>query len=288
MPNDNFNSYCESLLVEYNRRNTQATRRRIDELCNILRRNGNHVVQPMFGGSVNRGTDVNGISDVDVLLIVNQSSLANQQPAEVIAYVRDTINRQMFFNTVRKVRKGNLAVTVEYPDDAEIQILPAIRRDSGGVRIAQPGSTGWSNTVQLERFAEQLRRVNQAKGSRVIPVIMLAKALADCFIKKRDNKIRGYHMEALAIDAFRNYQGDLGSKSMLIHLLGCSITAVMRPIADATGQSRFVDGYLGSVEFPGNADVRQPTSGRCAERSGVASQEHSSTSCSASTETGIS
>ena len=81
MPNDNFNKYCESLLVNYNRRNTQATSRHVEGLCNILRQEGNHTVQPMFGGSVQRGTDVNGLSDVDVLLIVNESSLANHPPS---------------------------------------------------------------------------------------------------------------------------------------------------------------------------------------------------------------
>ena len=202
MSNDNFNRYCESLLVNYNQRNTQATRRHVEALCNILRRDGGHTVQPMFGGSVSRGTDVNGLSDVDVLLIVNESSYVSQQPATVIASVRDTIRQRLPDNSVRS---GNLAVTVEYSDGTEIQILPAIRRDSGGVRIAQPGSTRWSDTVQLERFAEKLENVNQAKGSRVVPVIMLAKALADCYITRRDRKISGYHMEALAIDAFRSY-----------------------------------------------------------------------------------
>ena len=74
--------------------------------------------------------------------------------------------------------------------------------------------------------------------------------MADCFITRQNRKIGGYHMEALAIDAFRNYPGDHDSKSMLIHLLGYSITAVMRPIDDPTGQSRFVDGYLGPSGSP--------------------------------------
>ena len=104
--------------------------------------------------------------------------------------------------------------------------------------------------MQADRFAEQLLNVNQANGSRVVPTIKLAKALADCFITRQDRKISGYHMEALAIDAFRNYQGDRDSRSMLIHLLGHSVRAVTRPIADATGQSRFVDGYLGQSGSP--------------------------------------
>ncbi len=242
MQRDNFNSYCESLLAQYNRRNTQATRRRIDGLCNILRQEGNHTVQTMFGGSVGRRTYVNGLSDVDVLLIVNQSSLVNQPPSKVIQYVRDTIQRRLPSNSVSA---GRLAVTVDYSDGTEIQILPAIRRESGNVRIARPGSTRWSNILQPDRFAEELAQVNQANGGRVLPTIKLAKAMADCFITNQDRKISGFHMEALAIDAFRNYTDDRDHKSMLVHFLRHSTRAVMHPIADPTGQSRHVDEYLG-------------------------------------------
>ena len=80
MPDDNFNKYCEDLLVTYNRRNTKALTRHLESLCRFLREEGNHVVQTIFGGSVQKGTYVTGLSDVDVLLIVNESSLLNQPP----------------------------------------------------------------------------------------------------------------------------------------------------------------------------------------------------------------
>ena len=204
MLGNNFNEYCEALLVRYNRRNTQAVTRHLESLCNILRQEGNHVLQTMFGGSVRRRTHVNGLSDVDVLLVVNQSSLLNQPPARVIEYVRETIQGRLPQNCVRA---GNLAVTVNYARGIEIQILPAIRTGTGGVRIAEPGSTRWSNVVQPENFARELAEVNQAKNGRVVPVIKLAKAMADCLITRQGWKIRGYHMESLAIDAFRNYRG---------------------------------------------------------------------------------
>ena len=252
MTANEFNQYCEGLLVQYNRRNTAATTRHIKGLCNILRRQGD-VVQTMFGGSVRRGTYVNGLSDIDVLLIVNQSSLSNRQPADVIAYVKETIEQQLPRNPVRA---GNLAITVNYSDGTEVQVLPTIRRSSGGVRIANPGNTGWSNVVQPENFARQLVDVNNAKGARVVPTIKLAKAIADCFIKEPSRKIAGYHMEALALEAFRDYRGSLDSKSMLVHLFGNSITAVMNPITDSTGQSQRVDEGLG----PANSPARQRAS----------------------------
>ena len=243
MPDDRFNEHCEAFLAQYTRRNTQTVTQRLESLCGFLRQKGN-VVQTMFGGSVRKGTYVTGLSDVDALLIVNQSSLVNQTPALVIEYVRDTIQNRLRQNTVSA---GNLAVTVSYSDGTEIQILPAIRTNSRGVRIADPGSTQWSNVARPDDFAEKLAKVNTARNGRVVPIVKLAKAMADCFITRPGRKMSGYHIESLAIDAFKDYQGSLDPKSMLIHLLGHSIEAVKNPIVDSTGQSRHVDEYLGQA-----------------------------------------
>lgn len=244
MTYNDFNRRCEELLARYSDRNNLAVRRRIEGLCAVLRCDGN-VVQPIYGGSVSRGTDVNGISDVDILLVVNQSPLINQPPSRAIDYVKETLEHHLFGNPIRA---GNLAVTVTYADETEIQILPAIRRGTEGFRIARPGSNRWSGTVIPNRFAEKLMEVNQRNGSRVLPTIKLAKAIADCFITRQSRKISGYHMEALAIKAFENYHGQRDSKSMLIHLFGNSITDVMTPIRDSTGQSTTVDEYLGEED----------------------------------------
>ena len=145
MPDDRFNEYCEALLAQYTRKNTQTVTQRLESVCGFLRQEGD-VVQTMFGGSVKKGTYVTGLSDVDVLLIVNQSSLVNQSPAKVIEYVRETIQHRLRQNTVSA---GNLAVTVSYSDGTEIQILPAIRTNTGGVRIAEFGSTTWRGLMTL-------------------------------------------------------------------------------------------------------------------------------------------
>ena len=74
MPDDRFNELCEAFLAQYTRRNSQTVTQRLQSLCGFLRQKGN-VVQTMFGGSVRKGTYVTGLSDVDVLLVVNESSL---------------------------------------------------------------------------------------------------------------------------------------------------------------------------------------------------------------------
>ena len=256
MPKDNFNRYCENLLVQYKRRNTKAVESHLKGVCDILRNEDDHVVQTKFGGSVQKGTYVTGLSDVDILLIVNQSTLKNKPPSKVIKkvikYVGDTIQRQLPKNPVNK---GKLAVTVGYADKSEIQILPAIRT-TDGFRIAEPGSTKWSNVVHPERFVETLIKLNNARGGRVVPVIKFAKALADCFITHEGRRIKGYHMESLAAGTFKGYNGKLDSRSMLSHFLAYSMKAVMSPIPDPTGQSKYVDEYLG----PAGSKLRKEVS----------------------------
>ena len=249
----NFNQHCEKLLAQYKRRNAQTAAKRLETICEFLRKDGYITVQTMFGGSVKKGTFVSGLSDVDALLIVNKTSLVNQPPANVVKHVQNVIHQQFPKNPVSA---GKLAVTVNYADGMEIQLLPAIRTRSGGVRIAEPGSSDWSNITQPEAFAGKLIKVNNANGGRVVPVIKLAKALANCYVKRESRKISGYHMESLAVDAFRGYKDEKDTKSMLIHFLTYSIDAVMKPIADSTGQTRFVDEYLGDA----NSDQRKRTS----------------------------
>ena len=246
------NGCLRDLLREYNGRDTQAISRHLQVLRDSLEIRDDDVIRTLFGGSVSKHTAVNGLSDVDVLVILNDSSLSGQPPAAVIRQMADRIRQRL---PQTKVSTGALAVTVKYSDGVEIQVLPAIRTKSG-VRIADPGANGWSSVLYPERFARKLTQVNQANEGRVIPTVKLAKGLADHMIRSDRDKISGYHMESLAIEAFRNYQGSHDLKSMLRHFLDHSSKAVMKPITDPTGQSRHVDGDLGSA----NSERRQRAS----------------------------
>ena len=239
----NFNERCEGLLAEYKRRDGERVAKRLDIICRSLRDAGHEAVQTKFGGSVVKGTYVTGLSDVDVLLIVNQTPWKNQPPSKVIKHVRGIIKRQFPKN---RVKAGKLAVTVNFRKGPhELQVLPAIRANSDGFKIAQYGSSPWSNTVMSGNFTRKLTKVNKDTDGRAVSVIKLTKAMANCHIKRQDRKISGYHMEALAVDAFSGYKGAKDTKSMLDHFLTYSMEGVMKPIAESTGQSRFVDGDLG-------------------------------------------
>ena len=244
LTDEQVNAYLRDRLRDYNERDTEAINRHIRGLRDALEQSGADVLPTRFGGSVSRHTYVDGLSDVDVLLTVNDSSLSGRDPRAVIQRMAELIQQRM---PRTQVRTGRLAVTVTYADGHEIQVLPAIRTKAG-IRIANPGRNEWSGVLHPERFAHKLTQVNQANGGRVIPAIKLTKALANRVIRSDNDKISGYHIESLAIEAFKNYRGATDRKSMVSHLLQFSSSTVKQPIRDSTGQSRFVDDYMGRPE----------------------------------------
>ena len=238
---DQINGHLRDKLRDYNDRDTEAINRHIRGLRDALEQTGNDVLSTRFGGSVSRHTYVDGLSDVDVLLTVNDSSLAGQDPKAVIQRMAELIRQRM---PRTSVSTGDLAVTVKYADGHEVQVLPAIRTKAG-IRIANPSRNQWSGVLHPERFSQKLTSINQANSGQVIPAIKLTKALARRLIRSDRDKITGYHIESLAIEAFKNYRGATDLKSMVSHLLDYSSKAVNQPISDSTGQSRYLDDYMG-------------------------------------------
>ena len=241
LTDDEVNGYLRDQLRTYNQRDTDAIDRHLTTLKQALEQSDDDTIHTRFGGSVSRHTYVNGLSDVDTLFILNDSSLAGQSPNAVIRRMAALIRQRLPGTTVGV---GKLAVTITYKDGHEIQVLPAIRTQAG-VRIAEPNRNQWSNVLHPERFARKLTQVNQSQRGQVVPTIKLAKALVERLTRASNDHISGYHMESLAIEAFRAYRGPSGLKDMLVHLTRHSERAVQQPIKDSTGQSRNVDGYLG-------------------------------------------
>ncbi len=69
-------------------------------------------------------------------------------------------------------------------------------------------------------------------------------------------RLSGYHIESLAIAAFRNYEGVKTTSRMLPYFFERSRDLVLAPIRDSTGQSVHVDEYLGDE----NSTVRREMS----------------------------
>lgn len=236
------NRYLQKLLVTFNDRDIDATRSRLEELVEQLGA-GVEVEQFLLGGSVAKHTYVDGLSDVDALVVLDRSDLAGKSPRVLLGEFYKTLRSCLDSSAVESVDRGSLAVTVKYRDGIEIQLLPALRAGNK-VSIADSTGTRWKETKPKE-FQKALTSANDRLNSCLVPTIKLVKAIVSEFPKQK--QISGYHVESLALDAAKGYRGLKTPRALVAHILDHAATRVLKPIRDATGQSRLVDAGLGKA-----------------------------------------
>lgn len=228
-----------SLLATYNQR-SEKVKVHLESIKQAIEKEIDGTVDILFGGSISKHTYVDGLSDVDALVILNKSELKDASPKEIKDYFLDRLSARLPKETL--IEKGTLAVTVKY-SDIDVQLLPAIRyRD--GFRIADPSGKNWS-FIKPKEFAEQLTDINQKTDGNLIPTIKLAKSIIASQAENR--RLISYHTETLAVSIFKDYKGPYSPKDMLTHFFNIATKLVENPIVDATGQSTHVDDYLGEA-----------------------------------------
>jgi hypothetical protein len=233
------------ILADCNDRDVKAIDIHLKEIRRAIENRIDDTINIMFGGSVSKHTYVDGLSDIDALVILNQVGLQGKSPQDV-----NNMFAAMLKNRYPNsdISVGKMAVTIKF-SDCEIQLLPAIK-NRNALTISDGTGRQWSK-INPKEFTSKLTEINQKNGGKVIPVIKLAKSLIGNFSEKQ--QLSGYHVESLAVEAFKNYTGALNAKEMLQHFFKESTRRVLSPIVDKTGQSYHVDDYLGST----NSDLRK-------------------------------
>ena len=232
----NVGEHLASLLAEFNDRDIEGTQEVFDEVKTDLENEIEGTVDTLFGGSISKHTYVDGISDVDALVLLNNSELADKNPNAVKSFLADLLRDRYGEDAVNI---GKLAVTVSLQDKT-IQLLPALRHGER-VKIASSDGRIWSE-VNPQGFANALTKANQRLSGKLVPSIKLIKAIVANLPEKR--RITGYHTESMAINVFRGYDGPKTTKAMLKHFFENASDHVIKPIKDASGQSIHVDEYL--------------------------------------------
>lgn len=234
------NTLLQEAVSDYSDRDIEAIRRHIETLKKALESDVEGTIDLLFGGSTNKHTYVNGLSDVDLLARIDDLSHTSLSPRQLLRGFAARIRQRL---PTTEVTPGQLAVTVRYSDGQELQVLPALSTRGGGVRIARPSGDDWSNVIRPEAFARKLTEVNRRCASRVVPTIKLFKAAQESM--PENARLSGYHSESLAVQAFEGYNGGSSYREMLMHLCRSAAEDVKTPVSDRTGQSVHVDDYLG-------------------------------------------
>jgi hypothetical protein len=228
-------------LKNFNDRDVAQVRERLDQIKELIADHTDEALEQNFGGSVAKHTYVEGLSDIDALLILNNTQV-ECDPETAKATIADALGQRLPGGC--EVRTGELAVTVTYPDGQEIQLLPAVRKDDGGLRIqSATRPNAWSH-INPAGFQKALTKTNQECGGKLIPTIKLVKAINGAL--PEGQQLSGYHIESLAISAFRSYAGTCSTTAMVKEFFRQAPDLVRQPIRDRTGQSVHVDDYLGA------------------------------------------
>jgi hypothetical protein len=232
--------FLNDQLIQYNDRDVAGIENKLDVIKTTLGKNIDGTLNSVFGGSVQKHTYVDGISDIDSLVILNNSELGDKNPEQVKDYFFKSLKDKL--TGVKSIKMGDLAVTIEFKDGAVIQLLPAVKT-AAGVKIQSAKANTWSE-VNPQGFVNKLTKVNKKLEGKLVPTIKLIKGINSQFSEKR--QITGYHIESLAIEVFKSYSGERTTKAMLEHFFKQAKSTVLSPIKDKTGQSVHVDQYLGS------------------------------------------
>src|SRR5712692_5584397 len=97
------------LLGDANRRDTNAIGAAIDEIKNALGADIEGTVDPILGGSIRKRTYVDGISDIDTLVILRDPKLKSLSPQQVLTYFEQKAREEL---SGWEISRGNLAITL--------------------------------------------------------------------------------------------------------------------------------------------------------------------------------
>lgn len=232
------------LLSQFNSRNTQETIERLDAIKEALKDGIDGSFDTLFGGSVSKHTFVDGLSDVDSMLLIS-GPFAEADPSAMLNKITETLNAALGADI--EVTHGRVAVTVRYADGNEIQLIPCLGGEEGRLKVPAWDSNAWSS-IDPRQFREGLTKRNEECAGKLIPTLKLVKAVNSTLPESA--RLSGYHIESIGVAAFRGYEGERTTVRMVPHFFKKASELVLAPMADRTGQSVHVDENLGPAGSP--------------------------------------
>ena len=233
-------NFLGDLLRQFNTRDSDTVKDRLNDLKDFLSQELETSITLRFGGSVAKHTYVDGLSDVDAMFVTKSADTDFKNPNDLVSSFADLVKTKL--GDSADVKSGEMAVSITYRDGTELQILPAAATADGNLKVSSPEGDSWSK-IKPKAFNQVLSEVNKSCNYNLVPTIKLAKAINATLPESQ--QLSGYHMESLAVDAFKNYSGTKSKHEMLVNFFASAKSQVLKPIVDRSGQSRHLDDYLG-------------------------------------------
>ncbi|MGE3108822.1 MAG: hypothetical protein AB7O77_10805 [Phycisphaerales bacterium] len=247
--NAQVDQYLATFLAAANAADPQLVRKRLDDIAKHLR-GAADVEQLLFGGSVAKRTSVDGISDVDAFVLLDRDPAQTQQPQFLTKTFAEELRVKMPGLTIVAEK---MSVTVQYQDRMIIELLPAVRRGND-IMIGRPDGVRWQRTAP-KIFREELTKANQRTGGNLIRVIKLFKVANGQ--QPSQKQLEGYHIEAMATECTKGYDGPFTPRALFGRFLESAAQRVLTPMSESTGQSRYIDEYLGAGQSLERRNVAQ-------------------------------
>src|SRR5258708_5950315 len=157
-------------LGEVNGGDTQTVNQRLGEIKTAMQGAIEGTFDQLFGGSVAKHTYVDGLSDIDSLVLINDSDLESKSPKIALERMEAIIKGRLKQDAA--VEHGRMAVTVTFPDGMVIPLLPAIESSDGHLHLPSSHPYAWSQ-FDPTAFPEALTKPHQECAGNLLPTIKL-------------------------------------------------------------------------------------------------------------------
>ncbi len=228
-------------LAQINQIDTEALNCHKEEVFQALKSAFEEADGLRGGGSYSQHTYVNGISDIDMLFVLDafsSSKIPNKENSKAVIADMEKRLRQRF--PASKIKSGRMAVTITFSDGLELQVLPAFRYHAG-YRVPNYRGIGWT-VARPHIFAQLLQQRNAEMGGKLLPCIKLAKQICE----NQGLEVKSYHLSNMVVKAFEHYTGAQSHEDMLRHFFNKAKELTATRMRDITGQGAYVDNYLAS------------------------------------------
>lgn len=189
-------------------------------------------------GSAGRDTIIRPIDDIDVLAVFEDAAFYNYQgdSRKFLYRVRDALSKY----GVRVVGARGQAVRLFYDAAPHVDIVPAVRRDSGGYFIPSGETDFWGRhrwiTTDPDEHARWMSAHNSVLGNNLKPLIRLLKH----WNRVHSSHVRSFHLEVMAADTF----GSLGSNRRSASQKFFEWAGEKISVKDPAGHSRDLSSYM--------------------------------------------